>query len=139
MVVAQELGEYALHSVRVVECNGESLSLIDAWEGADVAIILGAVSSGAEPGTVYRFEAQDHQLPSQLFECSTHDFNLADAIEVARALDKLPPRVIVYGIEGEVFEEGMGLSEEVAETAHYVIHAVFGCVSACLNEESKGK
>ncbi|MDQ6692977.1 MAG: hydrogenase maturation protease [Chloroflexota bacterium] len=139
LAVAQELGEYALHSVRAVECNWESLSLIDAWEGADVAIVVDAVCSGTEPGTVHRFEAQDEPLPSQLFRCATHDFSLADAVERARALGKLPPRLIVYGIEGSAFGHGMGLSEKVAVAAHDVIHDLFGCVRSCLEEGASRK
>ena len=41
---------------------------------------------------------------------STHALGLADAVELARSLGRLPQRVVVYGIEGAAFEFGNGLS-----------------------------
>lgn len=82
-----------------------------------------APRSWARDGALrHQFEAQNHALPSQLFECSKHDYDLADRIERVRALGKLPPHLIVYGIEGGAFGHGMGLYKEVASAAHDVIH-----------------
>jgi hydrogenase maturation protease len=46
---------------------------------------------------------------------------LADAIELARALGRLPPRVTVYGIEGERFDTGAPLSDSVAGAIDEVV------------------
>jgi hydrogenase maturation protease len=51
---------------------------------------------------------------------STHGFALDAAIELARALGRLPARVIVYAIEGHSFEARAGLSDEL-ETAAPVL------------------
>jgi hydrogenase maturation protease len=48
-----------------------------------------------------------------MFRHSTHAFDIAGAIELARALNQLPPRVVVFGIEGANFEAGTELSGEV--------------------------
>jgi hydrogenase maturation protease len=53
-------------------------------------------------------------LPAGLFRVSTHRFGLADALELARALGRLPPRVVVYGIEGSRFAPGRPMSPAVA-------------------------
>ena len=51
--------------------------------------------------------------------------NLAEAIELARVLGRLPPKVMVYGIEGKDFSAGVVLSPEVegrvAELAERVL------------------
>jgi len=39
--------------------------------------------------------------------------SVAEAIELARALGQLPPKLVVYGIEGKDFSAGVGLSPEV--------------------------
>jgi hydrogenase maturation protease len=100
--------------VEVVSCEQEPSRLLDAWAGADVALVVDAVSSGAEPGTVHRFDAAGQAVPSKVFRGSTHAFGVAEVIELARALERLPERVLVYGVEGSEFAAGEGLSPAVA-------------------------
>src|SRR5215207_5591238 len=45
---------------------------------------------------------------------STHAFGVADAIELARTLGRLPARLEIYTIEGADFTAGAGLSPPVA-------------------------
>lgn len=100
--------------VEVMEQEGEPAGLIDAWAGADEALVIDGVSSGAEPGTLHRFEASEEPLPTELFRPSTHALGVADAVELARELGRLPRRrLVVYGIEGEDFEVGEGLTPPV--------------------------
>jgi hydrogenase maturation protease len=78
--------------------------------------IVDAVSSGAPPGTVHELEAGGEPLPVRLFgSSSTHALGLAEALELARSLGRLPARVRVLGIEGARFDYGRGLSPEVEE------------------------
>ena len=44
---------------------------------------------------------------------STHALGVAEAIELGRALGRLPRRLLVFGIEGGSFDAGAGLSPEV--------------------------
>ena len=48
-----------------------------------------------------------------MYKRQTHAFGLAETIELARALDRLPARLLVYGIEGACFEAGDELSPPV--------------------------
>jgi hydrogenase maturation protease len=101
----------------VVAHEGEPLELIEACEGAAEVWIVDAVSSGAPAGALHRFEAGERPLPSALFRVSTHRLGLAEALELARTLGRLPPRVVVHGIEGARFAPGLPLSAEVADAA----------------------
>jgi hydrogenase maturation protease len=47
--------------------------------------------------------------------CSTHALGVAEAIELARALGRLPARLEVYAIEGARFTAGAGLSPAVEQ------------------------
>ncbi len=98
----------------VLEREGEPTALMDAWEGAETVWLVDAVSSEAQAGVVHRVDASEDKLPARLFRASTHHFGLADAVELARALGRLPPRAIVYGIEGARFEAGAELTPGVA-------------------------
>ena len=89
-------------------------------------------ASGADPGTVFRFEAHKKPIPACLFHYSTHDFNIADTIELARLLGKLPPKVMIFGIEGADFGHGEGLSEDMAAAIERVAHSALDYVRDCV-------
>jgi hydrogenase maturation protease len=108
-----------------LEHEGDPLALLDLWDGADVAVVIDAVSSGAGPGTIHRLEAGAEPLPVRLrSSTSTHAVGLGEAIELARALGRLPTRLIVFGIEGERFEAGAALTPAVAEAVDAVVREV---------------
>ena len=118
--------------VEVVTCEQEASRVIDAIEGRDAAVLVDASSSGAAPGTIHRFDASIEPVPARSFRSSTHAFGVGEAIELARALGKLPGTVVVYGIEGEEFSAGEGLSAAVAAAVEPAVDAVMGepCTSA---------
>ncbi len=91
--------------VEVLELGGEPVELLEAWDGAHRVVLADAVSSGAAAGIVHRLDAAA-PLPASLAGASTHLLGLAEAIELARALGRLPPRLLVLGIEGESFATG---------------------------------
>jgi hydrogenase maturation protease len=110
--------------LRGVACDEEPSRLIEAWEGADAAILVDTVVSGAKPGTIHRFDASEGPIPARELRSSTHAIGLAETIELARALGRLPKRVVVYGIEGASFEAGAPLSPEVAAAGARVVEII---------------
>lgn len=124
LIVARRLKEEAPDTIKVIEESGEGAALMESWKGTETVIIIDAVNSDSEPGTIHRLDAHEQSIPAKFFHYSTHAFSVAEAIELARALKKLPPRLIVYGIEGKNFEAGEGLSPEVEQAAEEVIKAV---------------
>lgn len=125
-IVARTLKAAAGEDFRVLEESGEGAALIDTWRGADQVILVDAAHSGAVPGTVHRLDAHAQPIPSNFFHYSTHAFSVAEAVELARALGQLPPRLIVYGIEGKDFSSGEGLSPEVSAAVEEVVRQVKG-------------
>ena len=136
LTVARHLKEAAPAHVRVLEESGEGTALIESWKGAETVILIDAVHSGAKPGTVRRFDAHGQPIPTRFFHYSTHAFGVAEAVELARVLGQLPPRLIVYGIEGKTFEAGLGLSPEVEKAAQEVVERVLG--DLCCNPNLPG-
>jgi hydrogenase maturation protease len=120
--------------VEVLEREGEPSALIDTFEGAEAVWLIDAVSSGAAaPGTLHRLDAGASALPAEMFSTSTHHLGLADAVELARALDRLPERLVVFGIEGADFGTGDELTPEVEAGAARAADAVREEVLACTN------
>ena len=99
-------------------------NLIDAWEGIDDVIVVDTVQSGAAPGTLHRVDAATSPLPADLQTASTHLLGLGEAIELARALGRLPSRLSVLGIEGEAFGLGDPLSAEVDRAVAQVVDEI---------------
>ena len=127
-LVARRLKEMASSGVDVVEASGESAGLMELWVGREKVWLIDAVESRQPPGMVHRLEAHSTELPREFFHCSTHAFSVAEAVELARSLDLLPPEVVVYGIEGRWFEPGQKLTPEVAaaidDAAQRILHEV---------------
>ena len=124
LVVAQKLRALALPGVTVLEQSGEGAALVEAWGDAGRVIVVDAVSSGAEPGTIHRLQVADRPLPAHFSGGSTHAFGLAEAVELARQLDRLPPNLVIYGIEGNSFDLASGLSPEVEIAAEKLIEQI---------------
>jgi hydrogenase maturation protease len=99
--------------VRAIAHEGDGSGLLSHWDGVDAVVVVDAATSGAAPGTVYRFAASGGPLPTRLSSSSTHALGVAEAIELARALGRLPQALVVYAIEGESFDAGEGLTPAV--------------------------
>nr|BAL55541.1 hydrogenase 2 maturation protease [uncultured Acetothermia bacterium]BAL58964.1 hydrogenase 2 maturation protease [Candidatus Acetothermum autotrophicum] len=124
LVVARALRARNLKHIEIIELSGEGAALLEAWQGAERVVIVDAMQSGAAPGTILRFEAHRQRIPTKFFRYSTHNFGLAEAIELGRALGQLPQELIVYGIEGKDFSLGEGLSPEVASAISQVLEKI---------------
>lgn len=108
----------------VLEHEGEPLGLIELWEGARLVVVVDAVSSGGPAGSLHRVDAADAPLPARLRSPAAHAFGLADTIELARVLGRLPPALLVMGVEGACFDTGAGLSPEVSRALPALVAAV---------------
>lgn len=115
VLVAREMRRRCPRQLKIVEASGEGASLMDTWKGADEVIIVDAMS-GPEPGEIHRFDASCSKIPKNLSLFSSHAFGVVEAIEMARELHRLPPVAVLYGIEGEAFEPGVGLSDSVLKS-----------------------
>jgi hydrogenase maturation protease len=124
LAVAERARSAVADDVVVVECEQEPTRLVDAWSGADVAIVVDACAGNDTPGTVHRYDASEGPLPARVFRSSTHAFGVGDAVELSRALGRLPGRLVVYGVEGSDFSAGAALSPRVAAAVDDVVEAV---------------
>jgi hydrogenase maturation protease len=123
LLAARALRGRGAEGIEVRELEGEPVDLIEAWEGAELALVADAVSSGGAPGEVHRIEASAEPLPAALAGPSTHALGLAEAVELGRALERLPRRLVVYGIEAARFEAGAAPGAAVRAAAERVAAA----------------
>jgi hydrogenase maturation protease len=126
LATARRLNGVLPSDVRVLVKEGDCASLLDDWDGADAVVVIDATSSGLKPGTIHRYDAHEGPLPSVFSRSSTHSFGVAEAVELGRALGRLPACVVVFGIEGRDFTPGEGLSPEVSAAVDEVVKRVTG-------------
>jgi len=124
VLVAKALRTRLPEGVALIEHEGEPTALIDAWAGKRIAIVVDAIAGEGPPGTLRCFDATNSKLPSSFAGRSTHAFTVAQAIELARSLDRLPERLLVVGIEGGSFEAGSALGRPVAEAIEPAVEKV---------------
>ena len=85
--------------VEVREDYRGGLNLMESLGGFGRAIIVDAIVTGAEPGTIHRLSPED--IPTQK-TATAHDVNLPTALELGRRMGvSLPPAdaVVLFGIE----------------------------------------
>jgi len=117
----------------IIEASGEGATLIEAWQGYDRAILIDAIRPGPSvgaAGSLHRLDGHSTPLPSGLFRYSTHAISVAEAVEMARVLGLLPPVVLVFGVVGESFAPGAGLSQAVESTARQVAADLLSLLAA---------
>jgi len=111
--------------VRLVELDGEPARVVDAWSGADLAIVVDAVrSDDTPPGTVRRVEvgADVGVLgDSSSTTGGSHALGVGTAAALGRALDRMPLRLVVFAVEGANFAHGETLSEPVRRAVTQVM------------------
>ncbi len=92
------------------------LSLVEHLAGYRRAVIVDAMTTGASPGTLHRFDAVAAADPGAQHTASVHDLSLATALALGRELGlDLPGEIVVVGVEAAPeFEFGEELSEAVA-------------------------
>jgi hydrogenase maturation protease len=127
LIVAERLRTRLPEGASLVTHEGEGVSLMEQLANSEAAVLIDAMCSGTEPGAIRRFDAGAQSslaLPAPMFRHSTHAIGIVQAIELGRALGKLPRQVIVYGIEGQNFDAGTQLSPAVESSIGAVTRRV---------------
>ncbi|MEW6766229.1 MAG: hydrogenase maturation protease [Pseudomonadota bacterium] len=112
--VIEHLQGRVLPGVELVRLDRPGAGLISWLESADHVVVIDALRSGAEAGTVRRLEPG--ALAGLPDGPSSHGLGMANALQLAGAIGALPPRLDIYAIElGTV--DGEGLSPAVERAA----------------------
>lgn len=118
--VVARLRPLRLPGVRLADCDGEAGHLLELWQDARVAVVVDAVRAEApRPGAVYRRSMRHPSLRGRL-ATSAHAVDLGWAVALSEALDRLPPVLLLFGVEVADTSLGTGLSPAVCAAADQV-------------------
>ena len=135
--VAQRLRGRVPPTARILERGGDALALIEDWDGMPSVIVIDAMAPISKPGQVHRFDLTESPLPIGFAPSSTHALGVAETVELARSLGRLPQCLLAYFVEGEQFETGTPLSPVIAAAVEDVAVRVLAELWTIL--ETKGK
>ncbi len=116
-LVVKALSHCLPDGVRVLTRSGDALALLEDWRGADAVLVVDAAALMSEPGRIHRIDAVREALPKMPPVSSTHAFGLSEVVELARILGTLPPRLILFAVEGSSFAPGAAMTPEVRAAA----------------------
>jgi hydrogenase maturation protease len=115
--------EVARRGGNAVRSDGEPAGLLLAWQDADVAVVVDAVvCEPSMPGRIHRATVDD--LPPARGGASSHGLGIPDAVALARAVGRMPRRLVVYAVEAADVGLGVGLTPEVAAAVPRVVDRV---------------
>jgi hydrogenase maturation protease len=95
---ARQLARDAPAGAEVVMADRPGAGLIELMDGVEACLIIDAVRSGARPGTVHDLDLRDLTISSAR-AFSSHDLGVAEAVQLAEALGRLPAHCRLLGIE----------------------------------------
>ena len=110
----------AATGIRAEISDGDPVRLMEAWDGAEVVVIVDAVRcTPTVPGRWHRTT-----LPHTVPAASSHGFGVPEAVELAEVLDRRPERLVIYAVEVGDVGFGTGLSPAVAAVVAPLVDAV---------------
>jgi hydrogenase maturation protease len=124
--------------VRVVDYGIRGMHLAyDLLEDWDTLVLVDAVPSQGNPGMLHVFQADHEQHPASGHESDSavmafdgHSMDPAAVFASLRSLGGSPPYTVVVGCEAGSVEEGIGLTEPVAQAVPRAARAVEEIVAA---------
>lgn len=89
--------------------------LLDHLDGCQTLMVVDGCRSGAAPGTLFCFPWPATQLlPGS--SPSSHGFAVAEVLRLAEGLGRLPPRVLVFGMEVANCQPEVDMSLQVRQS-----------------------
>jgi hydrogenase maturation protease len=123
LLVVRRLREWGIEAW---EHTGDGVALLEQWQGQEAVILIDAVVTGGIPGTVAVWNGTEIPLRGDFMRSSTHQFGVGEALRLARVLHRLPDRILIYGIEGRLFDPGSAPCAEVVAATERVARHLAG-------------
>jgi hydrogenase maturation protease len=119
-VVCDLVTAAGLPGVDTLVFEGSVLDLPMHWGPDDRVVIVDAAAPAGHPGRVTVIDALENRLhaPST---ASTHAVDVGAAVELARALGRMPAALSIIGIEGASFGFGDTLHPTVLSAARAIV------------------
>lgn len=121
--------------IKLVKQRGDIAELIDIFSQYKTVYLVDACRSNAPIGTWQRIDAQKQPIMEESPQTSTHGFSVSQAISLAKNLDQLPNKLILYVISGDSYTISDKFSPSVAKSVDLVVREILNeeDIQSCMN------
>lgn len=114
LTIAKILQEHLQGDADCLTCSGDPMSLMELWKGRETVFLIDAVlSKTKQVGYIHHFHPSVETIPGIFTNTSTHLLDVIQIIELAKALDKIPTDLYLFGIETKEHAMQEGISPEL--------------------------
>jgi len=103
------------------------LDILGAIAGYERIIMIDAIKSGGEPGTIYKLSVGDLHAQQTLHTFSTHDVDIPTMLKLGRDLypGKMPEDIVIIAVEAEDIETFSEIcTPKVEKAIQEVVHLI---------------
>lgn len=135
LAVIDGLKETAGSAIKLVKQQGDIAELLDIFAHHKSVYLVDACRSSELTGAWQRIDVHQQPIPPENSQTSTHGFSVSQAIALAKNLDQLPNKLILYAITGYNYSVSSTLSPSVAKSIDSVIKAILNeeDIQSCMN------
>jgi hydrogenase maturation protease len=110
-------------TVQVLDGGTLGMDLLYYLEGTRRLLIVDAVETGCEPGTVIRLE--NDEVPAHLSaKMSPHQMGIPDMLFAAKLRDLYPEKIVLLGVQPESLEPSLDLSPTVGALVEPLVQQI---------------
>lgn len=106
--------------VRLYDAGTTAFLALEAMSGCEEAIVVDAIDVGESPGSITEYRFADGAFDRRPPEMTMHDVSFTEALHYASDTYDLPERVRIIGVQPDVLEPGLELSDPVADAVSEV-------------------
>lgn len=123
VAAAAALDTLALPNVVVKTGIADPMSLLEAWTGAGLAVLIDAATvNPSTPGRIRRCDLAD--LAAQPEGLSSHSLDIGRTYALGQALGRVRGELVVFTVEVSDTGHGIGLSPQVSRAVPTVVRMV---------------
>jgi len=126
--VIDQLKEKVGAVIQLCKQRGDIAELMEVFAKHPNVYLVDACLSTAPVGSWRRIDAMRQPLPIESSQTSTHGFSISQTVALAKSMNQLPSKLIIYAIIGSNYAMSEALSPLLAQAVNQVAEAI-------LNEE----
>lgn len=121
--------------IQLVKQRGDIAELVDIFANHKSVYLVDAFNSSDLKDAWKRIDLHKQPIIEESPQTSTHGFSISQAISLAKNLDLLPNKLILYAIKGNHYSITNSLTPPVAKSVDTVINAILQEeeVQSCMN------
>lgn len=110
--------------ISLKKIRGDVAELLHYFGTYNHVFLIDACHGNTPVGSWHRVDALKEPVLLEKSPTSTHGLSLSEAVSMAKALNGLPSKLIIYGIDGDNFSLGEQLSLPVAKAVPHVVQSL---------------